>query len=125
MPKFHRLTWLALGAASALALTLSGCVVDEQEEGTSDTDVVADEGLDPTTGDITAKLTVDDTSVSAAERVMVTITLTNNSAHSVRLLGWYAPKDELEDDLFVVTQDGNAVDFTGPHYKRPAPETSD
>src|SRR5690242_1695853 len=121
MSKLHHLKWLTVGAAGALLL--GACVVQEQEDGDPGSDVaVVDDAQDPTAGDISAKLTVDDTSVSASERVVVTITLTNNAKHSVRLLGWYAPSEELEDDLFSVTLEGQPVDFIGPHYKRPAPE---
>lgn len=125
MAKFHRLMWLAVGASTALLL--SSCVVQEGEEGSPDEGAapVADVGQDPASGDIKATLAVQSAKVSATDRVIVTITLTNVSSHPVRLLGWYAPADELEEDLFSVSIGDQPVQFYGPHYKRPAPEPSD
>lgn len=125
MAKFHRLMWLAVGASSALLL--ASCVVQEGEEGAPDEGgaPVVDVEQDPASGDIKATLTVQNTKVMATDRVIVTMTLTNVSSRPVRLLGWYAPADELEEDLFSVSIGGAAVPFYGPHYKRPAPESSD
>src|SRR4029079_724776 len=53
------------------------------------------------------------------------VTLTNNTTRAVRLLAWYAPDAELEENLFQVTREGNPAAFIGPHYKRPQPEKSD
>jgi len=109
--------WLALGAASAMLL--GACVVQDEEDGTG-SDVVVDEGMDPAAGDVSVKLAVDKASVSQTESVTVTVTLSNMTKRSIRLPAWYAPGEELEEDLFLVTRDGQPVEFTGPHYKRPA-----
>ncbi len=116
MSKKLSFKWLALGAASAMLL--GACVVQDEEDGTGS--VMVDEGMDPAAGDISVKLSVDKASVSQNESVTVTVELTNHTKRSIRLPAWYAPGEELEEDLFSVTRGGQAVEFTGPHYKRPA-----
>lgn len=125
MSKNRHLTWLVCGAASALLL--GACVAQEGEEEVPGGagEVTIDGAQDPVAGDVTAKLSVDRTSASASDRVVVTMTLTNNAAHPIKLLGWYAPDEELEENLFEVSLDGANVEYTGPHYKRPAPAESD
>jgi peptidyl-Lys metalloendopeptidase len=70
-------------------------------------------------------LAVDKTVVNSAERVVVKMTLANDSDHPVRILSWYAPSEELEENLFSVTRGAEEVKFVGPHYKRPAPVSDD
>ncbi|MFP2931470.1 M35 family metallo-endopeptidase [Pyxidicoccus sp. 3LG] len=41
------------------------------------------------------------------------------------MLKWHTPAEDLEEALFDVTADGEAVAFQGPHYKRPAPRAED
>jgi len=108
--------WLALGAASAMLL--GACVVQDDEDGTGS--AVVDEGMDPAAGDVSVELSVDKASISQAESVTVTVKLTNTTKRSIRLPAWYAPGEDLEEDLFLVTRSGQPVEFTGPHYKRPA-----
>jgi len=122
MNKILRFGWLAFGAASALLL--GACVAGDEEEGAG-TDIVLDEGMSPASGEISVKIAVVDPSVSQSESVTLDVTFTNNSARMVRVPGFYAPSDEIEEDLFVVTYAGQDVDFTGPHYKRPALEDAD
>jgi peptidyl-Lys metalloendopeptidase len=122
MKKFQ-VKWLALGVVSAFAF--AGCVAQEGDEGI-DSDVGgADVALDPVAGEVTVQLSVDKTTVNSTERVVVKITLTNESDHAVRFLSWYAPGAELEENLFSVTRGTEAVEFVGPHYKRPTPVTDD
>lgn len=54
----------------------------------------------------------------AAQEVNVQLTFTNNGEHAVRMLNWYVPDGEPEDDVFTVTRDGREVFFMGPHIKR-------
>ncbi|MDC3960610.1 peptidase M35 [Polyangium jinanense] len=114
--------WLALGAASAMLL--GACVVQDEEDGVG-SEVVVDDGMDPAAGDIAVELSVDKASVSQTESVTVTVKLTNTTKRSIHLPAWYAPGEELEEDLFLVMRGGQPVEFTGPHYKRPAMSDED
>lgn len=127
MNKKLHLSWLSIATAAG-ALWLSGCVAEDvgEENTAPDTTEAATPNVEEmATGDVVAKVSADRAKVGSLDAVTVTITLTNTAKHPVRLLNWYAPSEELEEDLFVVQMDGQAVDFTGPHYKRPAPEDSD
>ncbi len=53
-----------------------------------------------------------------AQEVNVQLTFTNTGDHAVRLLNWYVPDGEPEDDVFTVRRDGREVSFMGPHIKR-------
>jgi peptidyl-Lys metalloendopeptidase len=53
------------------------------------------------------------------------VTITNTSDHEVQLLSWYVPNTELQEPLFQVTRDGQAVRYIGPRYKRAQPDASD
>lgn len=126
MSKAHHLKWLAIGAAAS-AIWASSCVVPPGDEDDSANDVVAgeDEVGELAAGDVDVTLSAARSKIGATDAVLVTVTLTSTAKHPVRLLSWYLPDGELEEDLFDVTLNGKAVDFTGPHYKRPAPEDSD
>jgi peptidyl-Lys metalloendopeptidase len=62
---------------------------------------------------------------SASEDVLVTVTISNPSRQSVRILRWFTPGDGLEEPIFAVKVNGKAVPYTGAVYKRPAPTVSD
>jgi peptidyl-Lys metalloendopeptidase len=115
--------WLALGAVSALFF--AGCVAGEGEESVESEVGGADVALDPVAGEVSVKLAVDKTVVNSVERVVVKVTLANDSDHAIRVLSWYAPSAELEEDIFTVARGAEAVEFVGPHYKRPAPTSDD
>lgn len=121
--KKHQVKWLALGAVSALFF--AGCVAGEGEESVQGEMGGADVALDPVAGEVSVKLAVDKTVVNSVERVVVKVTLANDSDHAVRVLSWYAPSADLEENLFVVSRGSEQVDFVGPHYKRPAPSADD
>jgi len=118
-----RFRWLALGAATALLI--GGCVAQDEDVGAPSDVGAVNDAVDPAAGDVSVKIAVDKTSVSANERVVVKVTLTNESEYPIRLLSWYAPADGLEENLFEVTRAGQEVEFVGPHYKRPAPVSDD
>ncbi len=59
------------------------------------------------------------------ESVPVSVTFTNQSRASVKVLRWLTPFDGVKEDLFVVTIDGKPVEYIGAHYKRPAPTEKD
>lgn len=118
-----QIKWLVLGVVSAFAF--AGCVAQDGDESTNGDVGGADVALDPVAGEVSVKLAVDKAVVNSTERVMVKVTLTNDSDHPVRLLSWYAPAVELEEDVFAVTRGAEDVEFIGPHYKRPAPVAND
>jgi peptidyl-Lys metalloendopeptidase len=86
---------------------------------------VVEEGQDPAAGDVAVAISADTASFGVDEDVAVSVSFTNTARHSVRLLAWQTAAEELEDDLFEVTRDGQPVEYIGPHYKRPAPEEHD
>jgi peptidyl-Lys metalloendopeptidase len=57
---------------------------------------------------------------SAAQDVLVTVTISNPTNHTVRVLKWFTPADGVEEPLFGVTRNGEPVAYIGAHYKRPA-----
>jgi peptidyl-Lys metalloendopeptidase len=57
---------------------------------------------------------------SAAQDVLITVTISNPNKNSVRILKWFTPNDGVEEAIFAVTLDGEAVAYTGAIYKRPA-----
>jgi peptidyl-Lys metalloendopeptidase len=125
MSKSIRFTWfsgMALGV-----LLLGACVGVEDADDTSPVDVgeAASEGQDPAAGDVAVDLVADTASFGVDENVTVSIAFTNTARHAVRLLAWQTVAEELEEDLFEVTRDGQPVEYIGPHYKRPAPEKQD
>lgn len=83
----------------------------------------------PTAGaagpDRSITLSADKTSFAAAEPVIVHVTYANNSARTVRTLRWLTPADGVEEALFSVSRDGQAVAYLGPVFKRPAPTAED
>ncbi|MBL8521384.1 MAG: peptidase M35 [Betaproteobacteria bacterium] len=62
---------------------------------------------------------------AAGDEVNVQLTFTNTGSHAVRLLNWYVPDGEPEDDVFTVTRDGREVSYMGPHIKRPGAVDAD
>jgi peptidyl-Lys metalloendopeptidase len=125
MSKMRPFTWLFLGL-SASALVMSGCVApDVDEAGPTPGTPSEEEVAEPAAGDLSVKLSANKLTVGTKEAVTVTLSLTNAADHPVRVLSWYVPGDELEEDVFEVTLQGQAVDFIGPHYKRPAAEDTD
>ena len=65
------------------------------------------------------------TKYSASEDVLVTVTISNPTRQTVRILRWFTPGDGLEEPVFAVKVNGKAVPYTGAIYKRPAPTGSD
>jgi peptidyl-Lys metalloendopeptidase len=65
-------------------------------------------------------LSVAQNEFEATQDVLVTVTISNPTKHTVRVLKWFTPVEGVEEPLFVVTRDGEPVPYTGAHYKRPA-----
>ena len=98
-------------AAFALALFVSllviGAVVAAPREGVTASLRVAQSGLQP------------------SQKLLATVTLSNPTASTVRILRWFTPAAGLEEPIFRVTLDGKPVPYIGAHYKRPAATRSD
>lgn len=114
--------WMAGWLVSASLLGACGAPADEAQ--------VKDEALaqgsqELSTGNVSVRLSSEKATFGAGEQTSVTITLTNDSRHPVKLLKWYTPAEGLEEELLQVTLNGEAVAFTGPHYKRPAATEKD
>jgi len=75
--------------------------------------------------DLSVSISADQTSFSASDAVMLSVTISNNGKNSARVLKWYTPAEEVEEPLFTITRDGSPVDYVGAHYKRTAPTGND
>ena len=64
-------------------------------------------------------------SFSGAEAVIVHVKITNPNVQALRILKWQTPANGVQRSLFIVTQDGKAVAYIGPLYKRVAVNDSD
>lgn len=62
---------------------------------------------------------------TAAQDVLITVTISNPTKHSLRILKWFTPGEGLEEPIFVVKLNGEPVSYNGAIYKRPAPTGSD
>ncbi|CAM3818370.1 Deuterolysin metalloprotease (M35) family protein [Vibrio aerogenes CECT 7868] len=71
-------------------------------------------------------ITPADQSFDKNSDVKVNLTITNTSQDDVKVLSWYLINDaKLQNNAFDVTVDGDAVAYTGPVVKRPAPQEDD
>ena len=58
--------------------------------------------------------------------VRVQVNVTNTNRHSVNIVGWQLPGDELDSALFTITHDsGQVARYTGRIVKRAAPDAND
>ncbi|WP_323382870.1 M35 family metallo-endopeptidase [Myxococcus dinghuensis] len=103
---------------------LGGCgAPDEQTQ--DSTPVQGETARDAIAGDVKVTLSVPRSSLAAREAVMVSVTLTNVSKDTVRLLKWHTAADGLKEDLFAVTVNGQKAEYNGRHYKWATPVASD
>jgi len=65
-------------------------------------------------------LSVSQDKFDSGQEVLVTVTISNPTGHTVRVLKWFTPVDGVEEPLFAVTRNGEPVAYTGAIYKRPA-----
>ena len=105
------------------ASLLGACAAPEDPAPAGDSQVAAPETAEA--GNISVSLSVPKAALSAREAVLVSVTLRNDGPRAARLLKWHTPAEDVEEALFDVTVDGEAVAFLGPHYKRPAPQEAD
>jgi len=73
----------------------------------------------------TVSLSVSQGEFDSSQDVWVTVTLSNDTQHTVRVLKWFTPVDGVEESILVVKRDGQPVAYIGPHYKRPAATEKD
>ena len=74
---------------------------------------------------LSVTLTVEKAGFTASESVFVNVTISNTGKNPVKVLKWYTPFEDVEEPLFTVTREGDAVDYVGAHFKRLAPTGND
>jgi peptidyl-Lys metalloendopeptidase len=74
---------------------------------------------------LTATIAVGKASFAADDAVLVNVTISNTGNKSAKVLKWFTPAEDVEEALFKVSRDGEAVAYVGAHYKRPAPTGND
>jgi len=62
---------------------------------------------------------------TASQEVLIDITITNPTKHTLRILKWFTPSDGVEGPLFDVKVNGASADYLGALYKRPAATGND
>ncbi|HYO60114.1 M35 family metallo-endopeptidase [Archangium sp.] len=112
--------WMAIAGASLL-----GACGAPGDENPVNGDGLAQGARELAARDVSVRLSADKATFGAGEKATVTVTLTNDSRHAVKLLKWYTPAEGLEEELLQVKLNGEDVEFTGPHYKRPAASEKD
>lgn len=65
-------------------------------------------------------LSVEQSAFDSQQDVLVTVTISNPTNHTIRVLKWFTPAEDVEEPLFAVMRNGEPVAYTGAHYKRPA-----
>ena len=115
----RHLRWLVGGVVGFSLLGACGAPEERLENGQEQSAPEAN------AGEVAVSLSVGTSALSAKDDLRVTVTLTNVSGHTVKLLKWHTPVDGLEEPLFAVTRDGVAVDYIGMHAKRAAPTEAD
>ena len=76
-------------------------------------------GAAPKDGPVVS-LSVAQSTFSATQDVLVTVTVSNPHKHTVRVLKWFTAAEGVEEPLFAVMRDGQPVAYLGAHHKRPA-----
>ncbi|WP_257459179.1 M35 family metallo-endopeptidase [Archangium lipolyticum] len=114
--------WMAGWLVGASLIGACGAPSDES---TRNGDGLTQETQELAARAVSVRLSTDKALIGANEKASVTITLTNDSRHAVKLLKWYTPVEGLEEELLQVKLAGAPVAFQGPHYKRPAAQEKD
>jgi len=66
------------------------------------------------------KLSVAQGDFSSEQDVLVSVTISNPTKHTIRILKWFTPVEGVEEPLFFIQRDGEPVSYIGANYKRPA-----
>lgn len=77
------------------------------------------------TNGATVTISADKTSFDADQPVIIHVTITNPTGHSLKVLKWQTPAEDVEGPLFSVRQNGQPVSYIGPLFKRPKPVHED
>lgn len=70
-------------------------------------------------------ITGDQVAYAADQEVVIHVTISNPTNRPVKVLKWFTPAEDVEEPLFTVLRDGQAVSYMGAIYKRPAPTSAD
>ena len=70
-------------------------------------------------------LSVSQSSFDSKQDVLVSVTISNPTNHTVKVLKWFTAVDGVEEPLFNVKLNGQQVAYTGRIYKRPAATDQD
>lgn len=57
---------------------------------------------------------------AASQDVLLTVTISNPTGHTIRILKWFTPTNGVEESILDVKLNGESVSYTGAIYKRPA-----
>jgi peptidyl-Lys metalloendopeptidase len=76
-------------------------------------------------GTAVVTLTVDQTSFTSSESIVIHVLIENQGKNPVKVLKWYTPVEDVEEPFFAVFRDGESINYVGAHYKRPAPTGND
>lgn len=71
-------------------------------------------------GGAVVSLSVEQSAFDSSQDVLVTVTISNPTQHTVKVLKWFTPAEGVEEPLFAVMRDGEPVAYLGAHFKRPA-----
>lgn len=82
-------------------------------------------GLSQAASPVAVTLSSESAAASGSQAVYVTVTFTNISSRSVRLLKWLTPADGIKEALFSIKRDGQDVPYRGAHYRRVEPRPQD
>lgn len=74
---------------------------------------------------VVVALSADQAEFSADQAVVVRVTVSNPTNHTVKVLKWLTPAEDVEEPLFAVAVEGVPVAYVGPTYKRPDAKSSD
>jgi peptidyl-Lys metalloendopeptidase len=76
-------------------------------------------------GRLESRIDMARTELRTGDDVRVRLTLRNTGDAPLALLRWATPVDGIEDEIFEIERNGEAVTYIGRHYKRPAPTRQD
>jgi peptidyl-Lys metalloendopeptidase len=75
-------------------------------------------------GQLSVRINAEKTAFTAGENALVNITISNTGRRPAKILKWYTPFEDVEEALFTITRDGQAVAYVGAHYKHIAPTSA-
>lgn len=76
-------------------------------------------------GRLESRIDVAQTDLRTGDDVRVRLHLRNVGDAPLQILRWATPIDGIQDEIFEIARNGEAVEYLGRHYKRPAPTRQD